>query len=560
MDNFNINNSIAYNVLIRSHYNDIINYCRTHTMAYTLLDNKCFWTGKSKLDFNISPQLFIDTDLTTRQRYLELLTNNDGIAIGSENYISMKECMKRAIKQNKEDVVEYLLRLGYNDYDKIINCYSCEGSLLNIEKYLPLSETCFVYQNIVEKLLKNGHMEISKKIIERLANNTFVFDYKKLLISAIKSGNKDIFNYILSLNDNICDWETIIYHSVASGNVQFFINLLGICPILIVWEDLLDVAAKNQNSKLFHIISENARHNGYIGNLKQEILWTIMIKNNNYFNNIIKDFNCRFDYYDVSWYDILIYTIKYDKHRFIERFNLMINSKDNPLRNIKFINGKLIFNENSYVYEAGYCLMELHCDKLTEILQCSLSIGDIDLFNIILNRIYKFFNNIGDNFICNLNCLGVYLKWDRLLCSGFQYGSKRLINYILKMGPENYNWDWRTLLRCDLFNNDINILYYVLNLVSDSYEINLVNIINKVKSREIFIYLHNIITRTSDSNDINYEFIARKAILDGNNKLIHSILEITSGENWDWEKLLSCAKASNNNDIKDYIVAVKMTK
>src|SRR5689334_10816439 len=103
-------------LLFQADYDTILNYCRSHLQAQEICRDKVFWIQKAQKEFNISPNNFRNTTLSPAQRYLELLTQNDGIAYGSEQFISLDKFVKRAIRQNRNDLVEYAINLEFNNW------------------------------------------------------------------------------------------------------------------------------------------------------------------------------------------------------------------------------------------------------------------------------------------------------------------------------------------------------------------------------------------------------------------------------------------------------------
>ena len=93
------NDVIMFDIFLRCDYEDINNYLRTHKNP-SIPYKEIFWIRKSFIDFKISDSEFLDTNLSHRLRYLELLTNNGGVGIGSERFLSIRECAKRAIENN----------------------------------------------------------------------------------------------------------------------------------------------------------------------------------------------------------------------------------------------------------------------------------------------------------------------------------------------------------------------------------------------------------------------------------------------------------------------------
>ena len=62
-------------MLLQADYDTIMNYCRSHVQAQLICRDTMFWISKAGHDFNISPDIFRNTNLSPTQRYLQILTH-----------------------------------------------------------------------------------------------------------------------------------------------------------------------------------------------------------------------------------------------------------------------------------------------------------------------------------------------------------------------------------------------------------------------------------------------------------------------------------------------------
>lgn len=81
-------------VLLQANYNTVLEYCRSYFQAQSVCKDNVFWIQKAQKDFGISPDEFRDTASSPVLRYVEFLTQNGGVAIGSENFIPLYEFVK----------------------------------------------------------------------------------------------------------------------------------------------------------------------------------------------------------------------------------------------------------------------------------------------------------------------------------------------------------------------------------------------------------------------------------------------------------------------------------
>jgi len=91
------------------------------------------------LVLNVPRNIFINTNLTPALRYLQLLTRKGGVAFGSEKFIFWNEFMRRAIRQNRPDLIQYAINLGFNNWNVPLEEYAIQGNKELVDYFLQLS-------------------------------------------------------------------------------------------------------------------------------------------------------------------------------------------------------------------------------------------------------------------------------------------------------------------------------------------------------------------------------------------------------------------------------------
>lgn len=498
MANYLERNINTRDIFLNFHFDDIFNYCRTSTQAVNLCQDDTFWIEKAQLDFKVSPQFFRNTDLTAAQRYLELLTNNDGVAIGSEDYSSIKECMKRAIKQDKENVVKHLSGLGFNDYDVMILEYTANGNLGMVIKYLPLSESYFIKEKIAEIALINNKIEI----FEYVENSNYYLNPIKSVLAAARSGNIELYNFIYSkYSPNLPNLDVLLKHIALSGNQYFMHEVLNKTEI-INWDNLLSSASRSKNRQLFRYVYEAGRQKGH--NFDKIILLesaAVIGDNELLYSSLDKD----------SFEGNLSPRIK------LNIINYVIKRGREATQNFLKKFGKLYEESTPTMINSIYIEVARTNNK--------------DFLDYILVAI----PNKG-------------IDLNRIVYGAAQGGSKRLVNYILNKYPD-YKWDWNSLLRAASLKNDKFMFGYLYNIIPlGSGKLAWKIYINNAKSKDFFVFLYSLM---SDETFVDYNHVAVVAVSNGKNQLFYYILGITN--DLKWNEIIHWAHRYKNQEILDFI-------
>jgi hypothetical protein len=99
----------------------------------------------------------IYASLSPAQLYLKFLTQKGGINAGSEIFITLDEFMRRAIRANRKDLIEYATKLGFNHWNIPLEEYARQGNKELVDYYLKIHP---IYYTAAIGALKGDHREL----------------------------------------------------------------------------------------------------------------------------------------------------------------------------------------------------------------------------------------------------------------------------------------------------------------------------------------------------------------------------------------------------------------
>lgn len=223
------NPNLLFEVLLPLDYDSIINYCRTYTQAQEICRSGLFWRLKAQRDLGISPNKFNQTKLSPAQRYLQLLSRKGGLAHDSYKYITLDEYVRRAIQQNRPDLVKYAIQnLDYENFRVLTEEYAAKGDLKNLQPLLLLGDG-----NYVRDALRGAVKGNQRALFDQLRGQESNIDWNTLALAAVNANNRSMFDYILSIaqmDDNDWNWSNFVQAALAHGYLDFYDYLRGLVP------------------------------------------------------------------------------------------------------------------------------------------------------------------------------------------------------------------------------------------------------------------------------------------------------------------------------------------
>ena len=225
-------------------------------------NNEKFWILKAKLDFNISPDIFKYTFLSPHERYLQLLSYKNHVALKSYQFIDIKKFIKLAITTKKDYLLDDPnIKLYQELYNKIIYYFIKIDDIKNVQKWIQfltikrnfntfypvrtlkmLKTLEFYIHNYTQILIKNpkmikyGDMELLKHLFENSTNldikylqmllNTPNREKFYFMITKINIQSTDL-NYTLAVVYSTADHDYInfVFDYFTKNGINGIINL-----------------------------------------------------------------------------------------------------------------------------------------------------------------------------------------------------------------------------------------------------------------------------------------------------------------------------------------------
>lgn len=277
---------ILRTLLLEADYETVIEYCRSHVETQEICRDNIFWIQKARHDFDVTPNEFRNTTLFPIQRYLQLLTENGGVVIGSENFINLNEFVTRAIRQNRPDLVEYTISLGFNRWDIPSFIYASQGNKEMVNKYLAFGK---IYNSVAEGALMNNDVDLFNHV-RSLAPGGYYLQWGLFLGSAVYSGNQQLISYIQSLippNYHFF-WNQVLVYLARFGNINPIKYILTLVPLNYDpnWNVIITNAIINGHKQLYNDIIKLVPNYPWNRNIIAKAIAST--GNYNWFNEFIK--------------------------------------------------------------------------------------------------------------------------------------------------------------------------------------------------------------------------------------------------------------------------------
>lgn len=203
-----------YKILLSLPPQKALKLCQTNLYFASLCNNADFWIYRSYEEFGVTADVFNDTDLPPRLRYLQLLSTVGNKCVpGSERFVDENTCAWRTARDNDIDSLDYFFKNPNNN-----------KSLLLRDALLGAAE--------------GNNLDLLEHIIKSLLplNNQFVYELRRASISSIKNKNLNMFKYLSALFQsqepekyksflNKSLFQALKYNSV---NIINYLNSLGI--------------------------------------------------------------------------------------------------------------------------------------------------------------------------------------------------------------------------------------------------------------------------------------------------------------------------------------------
>lgn len=245
---------LIHHILLYVDYESILNYCRSHKQAGNICRDHVLWERKALQDFDIPRNVFRNTKLSPALRYLQCLTYKGRVTFGSEIFIHLDKFMKLAIRQDRDDLVQYILGSGFDNYSLILREYASKCNLRHVEHFLKLSPD---FNAAAVGALSGNHRQFFD-YIRSIAPSNYKWCWDDLIWGAVFSNDEALFNHVEALlpKDYDFTWKDVIYDSVTTGKLKTFefirsLILTRTPNYHFRWDFLVSAAAGTGNQGIF---------------------------------------------------------------------------------------------------------------------------------------------------------------------------------------------------------------------------------------------------------------------------------------------------------------------
>lgn len=206
MDQVLTNPLLLYHILFYTDYNTVLIYCRSCVQAQQIYQDPVFWEQRAVEILDLPRDIFRAVKLPPAQRYLQLLTERGGVAYGSEKYITLEQCLRRAIQQDRPDLIQYITsHLRYDHWLIQLKEYARKSDKKHVDHFLRLTGNYRIAaQGVVEgELGESPSSQLLFTEIRAAAPDDYPWNWNKLARLAVKHGHLSLFDDIRSIN---CQW------------------------------------------------------------------------------------------------------------------------------------------------------------------------------------------------------------------------------------------------------------------------------------------------------------------------------------------------------------------
>ncbi len=438
---------ITQEILLNLDYDSIINFCRVNKQAINFCNDPYFWLSKAKQDFNVTPDFFKSTNLSPSQRYLQILTENGGIASGSIRFLSIEQFTLRAIKKGRLDLYnqglvdgfESLLDLPNNVLDKIrIN------SIVVADERVVGS---FYQMNLALEAFASVK---NRKMVKRMLEN--VYDGESCIFAlrgSLESGDLPFVKYVLSFipKDYNIDWSDFMPYASYSRDVFDFIldkstDTINFGPCI---ANALSIGNKELANYIFQVSNNPMvyRENSYIilsGAIKYGSL--------DFFKQILT----LYQGVQVDFTDLLIDAATLNNYDIVDYIfslnpNISIDISYVVSSNQKDMIDHLFTHISKYVVDWDQVIYMTKTDYMLKYIVSIIPPEIKPNWNkIIVNLTYS--GRI--NYINNIMAIAKkdITNWNNLILSLFNKRNMtiKVIRIIMKYAPKDYKWNFNNLV------------------------------------------------------------------------------------------------------------------
>jgi len=165
---------LDYPIALNLGYRDVLALCTTSSRYARLCEDNIFWQLKARQDFNVSKDEFVngmtETANTGRLRYLQLLTDNGDVVIGSERFAPVGVLLVRTIVRDDPSLTNYfLLQLSPEDRELTLASRDndTDGIMAALRKGTRIPDPAFIWaviNNDIDNVIRLHQIAVDDRI------------------------------------------------------------------------------------------------------------------------------------------------------------------------------------------------------------------------------------------------------------------------------------------------------------------------------------------------------------------------------------------------------------
>lgn len=208
IDIFNLEDfpeEVLWKILFHLDLSSLSMTCSVSTRFYKICQSNTFWNQKAQYNFNITSTEFRDTQLSGRNRYIQLGTKYGQVYVGSEQFEKLRELCYRAAKKNYLELLEYFLnKPGVNDNSTHYGVNRGDNTILG---------------HAIMGAAESGYMELVQKLLAKAVLDDLDFAYEYAAEGAARGGYDnyaiELLNMRVQENPNIL---SMVFRGAGAGN------------------------------------------------------------------------------------------------------------------------------------------------------------------------------------------------------------------------------------------------------------------------------------------------------------------------------------------------------
>jgi len=218
--------SVAYSkdmekqIFFHSDYDTIYISCKNDQKEMSVCLDENFWITKAFIDFDVDKSFFMNTFLFPYERYLQLLTYNNKVAIGAEQFLPEDKFIELSIQTGKY----YLLEITNLDF--FISTYTTI-----IREFVKINNPLYVKKWLDKYINKNNKIQFTENIGKKIEFIKIFYPVRTLKMADLLDEYIPGYKEFLAKDKNIIKYANLellmnLYLDVEKLDYSFFGEIL----------------------------------------------------------------------------------------------------------------------------------------------------------------------------------------------------------------------------------------------------------------------------------------------------------------------------------------------